>query len=125
MMIEVTLDTTQSILYIRPTSALNRGDFTQLANIVDIYIGTTGRLAGLVVELSTFPGWQNLDAMTAHYRFVRDHHRQIGKVAVVTDSAVGGMAERWGPYVVSPEIKRFSMGENEAARQWILNQTSH
>ncbi|MEO8681066.1 MAG: hypothetical protein ABI665_18595 [Vicinamibacterales bacterium] len=45
-MIEHSLDTTHSILYLRPKSALEQGDFAQLAKIVDPYIQATGGLAG-------------------------------------------------------------------------------
>jgi hypothetical protein len=58
--------------------------------------------------------------MAAHFRFVRDHHRHIRKVAVVTDSSIGSVAENLASHFVSAEIKHFSAGEAEAAKQWIL-----
>jgi hypothetical protein len=59
--------------------------------------------------------------MAAHFRFVRDHHRQIKKVAVVTDSALGKLAENLASHFVAAEIKRFPAGGLEGARQWILS----
>ena len=41
-MIEHTLDAAQSILYLRPKSALEQGDFAQLAKTVDPHIEKTG-----------------------------------------------------------------------------------
>jgi stage II sporulation SpoAA-like protein len=118
-MIEHELDTTHSILYVRPKSALAAEDFASLARDVDPHIESAGGLAGLIVEIPAFPGWEGLGAMVAHFRFVRDHHKHIRKVAVVTDSAMGDVAERLASHFVSAEIKHFPSGQIEAAKQWI------
>jgi stage II sporulation SpoAA-like protein len=118
--IEYRLDAAHSILYVRPKAALEESDFVKLAREVDPHIEATGALAGLIVEISAFPGWESLGAMAAHFRFVRDHHKRIGKVAVVTDSVLGNVAEHLASHFVSAEIRHFSAGELEAARQWIL-----
>jgi hypothetical protein len=46
-----------------------------------------------LVEAAAFPGWDSFGAMAAHFRFVRDHHKHLKKIAVVTDSAMGNLAE--------------------------------
>jgi hypothetical protein len=119
-MVEHELDTAHSILYVRPRSALAADDFAALARAVDPHIEATGGLAGIVIETPSFPGWEGLGAMAAHFRFVRDHHRHVRKVAVVTDSALGSVAEHLASHFVSAEIKHFPAGEAEAAKQWIM-----
>jgi hypothetical protein len=119
-MIEHTLDTEQSILYLRPKSALAQADFEQLARTVDPYIAQTGDLAGLIIETPAFPGWEGLGAMVAHFRFVRDHHKRIKRIGLVTDSALGDVAERLASHFVSAEIRHFAAGELEAAKQWVM-----
>lgn len=119
-MIEHTLDTEQSILYLRPKSALAQADFEQLAATVDPYIAQTGDLAGLIIETPAFPGWEGLGAMVAHFRFVRDHHKRIKRIGLVTDSALGNVAERLASHFVSAEIRHFAAGELEAAKQWVM-----
>ena len=120
-MIEHSLDTVHSILYVRPKSALEQGDFEQLAKTVDPYLGETGELAGLIIDAPAFPGWESLGAMAAHFRFVRDHHKRIKKVGLVTDSALGNVAERLASHFVSAEIRHFSAGELEAAKLWVMH----
>ncbi len=120
-MIEHNLDPAHSILYIRPTSALAADDFAQLAAAVDRHIDATGGLAGLIVELDAFPGWDSLGAMVAHFRFVRDHHRRVRKVAVVTDAALGDIAEKLASHFVAAKIRHFPAGHADAARQWIMS----
>jgi len=120
-MIEHTLDVTHSILYLRPKSALEQGDFAQLAKAVDPHIEKTGSLAGLIIEAPRFPGWESFGALAAHVRFVRDHHKHIRKVALVTDSALGNVAQNLASHFVSAEIRHFAAGDLEAAKQWVLN----
>jgi stage II sporulation SpoAA-like protein len=119
-MLEYNLDTEHSILYVHPKSAIEHDDFTKLAETVDPHIEATGDLAGLVLEARGFPGWDSLGAMVNHFRFVRDHHKHIKKIAVVTDSAMGDFAERLTSHFVSAEIKHFPAGQVEEARTWIL-----
>ncbi len=119
-MIDCHLDAAHSILHVRPKSALAADDFTTLAAAVDPHIEATGGLAGLIIETPAFPGWDSLGAFVAHFRFVRDHHKYIKRVALVTDSAAGDVAERLASHFVSAEIRHFPAGEVEAARQWIL-----
>jgi hypothetical protein len=120
-MIEHRLDTAQSILYLWPKSALEKADFVQLANSVDPHIEATGALAGIIIEIAAFPGWDSLGAMAAHFRFVREHHKRVKKVAVVTDAALGTVAEKLASHFVSATVKHFAAGQTEAARQWIMS----
>jgi len=119
-MIEFDLDAEHSILYLRPKSALSAEDFAKVASAVDPHIEATGKLAGILIETPAFPGWDGLGAMAAHFRFVRDHHRLVKKIALVTDSGLGNVAERLASHFVSAEIKHFASGETEAAKAWIL-----
>ena len=115
-----TLDAANSILYLRPTAALAKEDFADLAKTVDPHIEKTGDLAGIILEAAKFPGWDSLGAMAAHLRFVRDHHKRVKKIAIVTDSAIGNVGERLGSHFVAAQIKHFPAGQLEAAKQWIL-----
>ena len=119
-MIEHSLDTSSAILQIQPKSSLEQADFEQLAKAVDPFIAGTGDLAGLIVETPGFPGWSSFGAMAAHLRFVKDHHKHIRKIALVTDSALGNIAEHLVTHFVSAEIKHFPASAADAARQWIL-----
>ena len=120
-MIEHSFDTDNSILLVRPKSSLEQEDFVQLAKTVDPYIEETGNLKGLIIESPSFPGWNSFGAMVAHLRFVKGHHQRIKKVALVTDSALGNVAENLASHFVSAEIKNFSAQELENAKQWIMS----
>ena len=118
-MIEHSLDTTDAILYLHPRAALEASDFSELSQVVDPWILEHGGLKGLVIEAPAFPGWDTFGAMVAHFRFVKDHHRVIRKIAIVTDSPIGSVAELLASHFVSAEIKHFSSGSMPAAKAWI------
>jgi len=120
-MIEHTLDKAHSILHVRPQARLEQRDFVQLASTVDPYIEEKGDLAGLIIEITSFPGWESLGAMASHFRFVRDHHKYVKKIAVVTNSPMGNVAEHLASHFVAAEIKHFPGGELKEAEQWVMN----
>jgi hypothetical protein len=120
-MLDFDLDTASSILTVRPQSALAKEDFVKLATAVDPHIEQHGDLAGLIVDARGFRGWDSLTAMLTHMRFVREHHKHIKKVAAVTDSKLGDVAEHLGSHFVSAQIKHFQAAELDAAKAWIVS----
>jgi hypothetical protein len=120
-MIDYELDAEHSILQVQPKSALDKQDFVELAKAVDPQIEATGDLAGLIINAPAFPGWDGFGAMVSHFRFLRDHEKHIKKVAVVTDSHLGDVAEHLGSHFVSAKIRHFPGKGIEQARQWIID----
>ena len=118
-MLEHSLDAARSILHLRSTGTLKKEDFAQLARTVDPHIQATGGLAGILVEAKAFPGWDSLGAMAAHIRFVRDHHKNVRKVAIVTDAPLGNVAEKLGSHFVAASVKHFPAAQVQAAEKWI------
>jgi hypothetical protein len=121
-MIDYTLDTDHAILIVRPHERLADEDFAALTAAADPFIESHGALAGLIIDAAKFPGWKNFGAMVAHFKFVRDHHKHIKKVAAVTDSPLGEVAENLASHFVAAEIKHFPAGEVAAAKAWITGE---
>ncbi len=92
-MIKYDLDTATSVLTVHPESAFDKNDFAELAKTVDPHIESTGDLAGVIIDAAHFPGWDGFGAMVSHFRFVREHEKHVKKIAVVTDSHLGDVAE--------------------------------
>lgn len=117
-MIGFSLDTDLGILYVRPTGPLTSDDFKQLGEAVDPWIEAAGQLNALIIEPEKFPGWDSFGALVSHFRFVRDHHKKVRKIALVTDALVGDLAEDIASHFVAAEIKHFRAGQMDAAKQW-------
>ncbi len=106
-------------LLVKPQSALDKNDFVEMAKAVDPQIEAHGDLAGLIIEAPHFPGWDSFGALVSHMRFIRDHEKHVKKIAVVTDSHLGDVAEHLTSHFVSAQIKHFPAGEVDQARAWI------
>ena len=119
-MIDHGFDAANGILHLKPKGALTKEDFAQVAKTVDPHIEKTGSLAGIIIEFGAFPGWDSLGALAAHLRFVREHHKQVKKIAAVTDAKLGAVAEKLASHFVAATIKHFPAGQADAARKWIL-----
>ena len=118
-MIEYTLDKSLGIIHVRPTGPLRKEDFDSLAQAIDPFIEKSGGLRGLLLELARFPGWDDIGAAARHIRFVRNHHRRIEKVAIVTDSMLGEAAEHVASHFVAAEIQHFPADHVQEAMTWL------
>jgi SpoIIAA-like len=118
-MIDHHWDTDHSILTVRPESALSTSDFAALARTVDPKIEHGEDLAGLIIDAPRFPGWDSYGAMVSHYRFVRDHHKHVKKIAIVTDLPIAGIAQHLVSHFIDAQIRHFPTGHVTKAENWI------
>ena len=109
----------EAILIVHPDSPLESADFTAVAAEVDPYIEAHGKLAGLMIEAETFPGWHDFAGLVSHLRFIRDHHRNIAKVAAVTDSGFLAIMPKIVDHFVSAEVRHFEFADRDAALAWL------
>jgi len=118
-MIKAELDRAKGILHAQPSGPLEAADFDRLSALADPYIAQKGELAGLMIEVKEFPGWKNLAGMVKHFRFVRNHHRKIRRVALVTNARIGSIAEKFARHFISAEVKRFPAEHVGEAKRWL------
>jgi hypothetical protein len=118
-MISYKFDEKEGILTILPEGKLENQDFVKLSQAVDPFIEEQGSLRGLIIVTKTFPGWKDFSGMIEHMKFVRGHHREITKVALVSDSKIADLAESVGKHFIKMTIKHFPFAEEESARNWI------
>lgn len=120
-MLTVELDKAIGIVTLTPDGKLSEEDFVNAANIVDPFIVESGMLMGIIIVTREFPGWESFASMLKHFKFVKDHHKKISHVALVTDSMIADVAETIVDHFVSATIKHFDYDEIEDAKKWILN----
>jgi len=118
-MIEAQLFRDAGVAEVRPSGALSAVDFGQLAALVDPFIEANGELKGLMIVADRFPGWDSFAGLVGHIRFVRDHHRLVRRIAVVSDGAVLSVLPRLAQHFVKAEVRNFPFAEREAAMQWL------
>ena len=110
------------ILVLKPEGPLQAQDFKTLARAVDAYLDGRGALRGVMIDAPGFPGWRNFGALVAHLKFVRQHHRQIEKVAVVSDSGVAAAIPHIANHFVHAQIKHFEAAQHGVAWTWLTRQ---
>lgn len=119
-MLNVSIDEKNGIAFFRPDEKLSESDFKSAVSIIDPYIKQFDKLNGLVIATEAFPGWESFAALLSHISFVKDHHKKILFVALVTDSPVGNFGEHIANHFVSAQIRSFKYSELEAAKNWII-----
>ena len=107
------------ILCIRPVSPLTADDFSGLAAELDPWLDEHGPLKGLMIQAEAFPGWDNLAGMLSHFRFIRNHHRRVRRVAMVSDSSVLTIGPKIAAHFVAAEIRHFPADRREQAMAWL------
>jgi hypothetical protein len=118
-MIQHQLNQADGILTVVPEGPLAAEDFKALGAEVDPFIERTGGLRGIMIEAEAFPGWDGFAGLTAHLRFVRDHHRLIQRVAVVSDSAILAHLPQLASHFVAAQVRHFPHAERAAALDWL------
>lgn len=118
-MLNYDLRNDESILVLHPEGPLEAADFTMLANQLDAYLEGHEKLRGVLVRAKSFPGWKNFDALLAHLKFVKEHHREIEKIAVVADGTFANIIPSMAKLFVHAEIKHFSIEHEDDAWNWL------
>jgi SpoIIAA-like len=118
-MVHYELRRPEGILVLRPEGSLEASDFQKIAQEVDPYIEANGKLHGVMIDAETFPGWKDFAALVAHLKFVKDHHRNIEKIAAVSDSSFLSIAPKIASHFVQADVRHFSHSQRDEALTWL------
>jgi hypothetical protein len=66
-----------------------------------------------------FPGLDSFAGLVSHLRFVREHERQIRRVAAVSDALALTVLPVLARHFVAAEVKHFPFDQREAAMAWL------
>lgn len=117
--LQVTLDQDKGIAILEPRGQLTKEDFEEAARVIDGYVEERGELTGIMIQTPRFPGWDSFSGLLEHFRFVRDHHHHVKRVALVTDSSIALMAERLSRHFIAAELEVFPYDDGELASIWL------
>jgi SpoIIAA-like len=109
----------RGILVVTAHDPLEKAYFEQLAKEVDPFIASNGKLSGVMICAEAFPGWENFEAFVSHVKFVADHHRQIERVAAVSDSTLLKIMPRIAGLFVQAEVRHFDSQDKKLALAWL------
>lgn len=118
-MLAITEEEAHNCLVIEPSGELETADFAELNRRFDAMARNRERVPNLVINAKSFPGWASFAALFDHVRFIREHHRMIEKIALVSDARILEIAPRIAGSFVWAEVRRFSDGALEEALDWV------
>ncbi len=113
------LDQAAGVLTLEPRGELEAADFERLSAEIDPYLEQQGALNGVAVVAEHFPGWEDLFALGSHYRFVRDHHKKIRRIALVTDDRLASAVPPIAARFVQAKVRTFRMAQRAEALEWV------
>ena len=114
----LTLQFDGDVLVVRPEGPITREDVATLTRTADEYLAGHPKIAGVMVETRTFPGFASVGAFADYARFIANHHAHVRRLALVTNSALAPVAEFMANHVVGmrcgtsglPRARRQSRG---------------
>lgn len=118
-MLDYSIMKAEGIVVLRPHGPLSQKDFDGLTVDVDSYLSDHAKIHGLLIQSKEFPGWQDFAGFTAHLHFVHQHHKDVERVAVVTDSKIAGMAESLANHFTSAKVRHFPFADDVEALRWL------
>lgn len=124
-MISAKIDEQKGIALLEPNGPLSVSDFESVVKAVDPWIEKNGMLKGLIIKTRSFPGWESFGALSSHLTFVKGHHNKIARIALVTDSVLGNIAEKLASHFVNAKIKAFPFNSLDEANSWVSNDGAH
>jgi len=81
------------VLVVQPEGRITQEDVVTLTRMADEYLAGHPKIAGVMVETRTFPGFASVGAFADYARFIANHHAHVRRLALVTDSALAPVAE--------------------------------
>lgn len=111
--------TDSGILVVQPSGPITSDDFSAIQDQVDPWLEGGGKLKGILIDAPDFPGWKDFAGFRSHLRFVKDHHREIPRVAVVSDDEFLSALPKLARHFVKADFRRYDAGETAEAISWL------
>jgi hypothetical protein len=116
--LEVKMIPDKGVMLLDIKHALTPANFEYVASIADPWIEQHGKLNGLVLHATEFPGWKSLGGLIQHFKFIKEHHKKVKRIAVASDGAVMTLLPQLGTHFVEAEIKSFNFADLDSAVLW-------
>ncbi|MDX2464448.1 MAG: STAS/SEC14 domain-containing protein [Porticoccus sp.] len=106
-------------MILQPHGQLNAAYFQRIIGEIDPYIENVGDLKGVIIEAESFPGWDDLSAFVAHFRFVKNHRNNVKRLAVVSNDHVMAALPLLVKRFLIEESRHFSLAKKTEALAWV------
>jgi len=118
-MLKITDDPDHNCLRVVPEGRLTESDFDHLTGFFNDRVTRTGKVPNLVIHAESFPGWADFGGLVGHLGFVREHHRLIRKIALVSDARVLDVAPQVARHFLHADLRHFPANALSEALDWV------
>ncbi len=120
-MINIEINEAKGIAILQPDTlvGLTQADFKEVTDRIDGYLKEHDRLQGLVIIADRFPGWDSLKAFSSHIKLIKDHHKIINRLALVSDSPLLTAAPHLVDHFVNARVRHFGLSDVKEAKTWV------
>jgi SpoIIAA-like len=119
-MITVKRDKNSDILRAEVDGKIEVEDWKKVADAMDPVIADKGSVR-LFLDASDFAGWKDLDAARAHFNFVKTHHDNVKRIALIVDHHWQGWMAGIAEIFVDTEIRSFEEDQKDIAETWLVS----
>jgi len=117
--LQASIDDVKGVMYFKPLGEIIPEDFEYLGMLMDSYTERKKDLKGLVIDASSFTGYESFEAFITHLKFVVGHQKYVEKLAILTDSDLVIFGEKLGSIFIHAEVKRFKVADKDRAFEWV------
>lgn len=117
--LQANIDDEKWVMYFKPLGKITSEEFEYLGTLIDPYIEKKKDLKWLIIDASSFDGYESFDAFITHLQFVRWHQKHVEKLAILTDSNLITFGEKLGSIFIHAEVKKFKITDKEKAFEWV------
>ena len=121
-MINQRFNSQDRILTITPEGKVSAEDFNGLEKKLELLLIKYGKLNGVLLDLKEIPFWSNFSSFLTHMRFIKKHHEDIDRLAVVTNKHFIGIVPWFADFFTTTDLKYFKETEKNFARLWLADQ---
>ncbi len=112
----------EGVVEVKVHGRLESVDFQNVGPVMDEMIEHRGKIKGLLLNITEFEGWNGVQALVTHLKFVKAHHQYIERVAAVGNKVWMQVFPKLVSIFVKAEPRYFDIDQLDAARKWVRGQ---
>jgi len=124
-MIHTHLDEERNIIHISPDGKLQTADFDTLTQTINARINRVDKVPAIVIETRHRPHWESFKALLHHLKFIKEYHKLVPKVAIVSDSKALSIARSLADHFTQAKVRYFPSDLALQAVDWASASDDH
>jgi hypothetical protein len=115
----------ENIIVVTPKNSIKAENIESFKNQVNKYINTHDVIPNFVFRINSVPYWANFRALQEHFQFVKNHHKLVKKVAIISDSPTVTIMRSLVNFFTDASVRRFSEKAFDDAINWAQMEDDH